>query len=692
VKTESLLVELGTEELPPRALSSLSDAFTAGITRGLAEHRLTHGDVRSFATPRRLAVLVEDLSLHAADEEVEVLGPPAANARDENDNWTAAAQGFARKQGVDPDELDIVETDKGHRLAFHTTTAGTRADSCIQEILERTIGDMPIPKQMRWGSSRREFVRPVHWLVVMLGKSVVDCELLELNAGNQTRGHRFHSGGDVKLKAAANYEASLESAHVIADFGRRREMIREQVITTAESVGAEAVIEDELLDEVTALVEWPVALAGSFEPRFLEIPPEALISSMKEHQKYFHLVDANGQLVPRFIFVANIESRDPAQVIDGNERVIRPRLSDADFFFNNDKQRSLASRVEALGNVVFQQKLGTVLDKAHRLQKLSAAIAPLLNADPAQAERAALLCKTDLTTLMVAEFPDMQGVAGRYYAIHDGEDDVVADALQQQYWPAFAGDRLPDNAVATTLALADRLDTMVGIFGVGQAPTGSKDPFALRRAALGVLRILVENSLSLDLEICLESAVAGYPAGVLAEGTSEQVRQYILERMRSWYEDTNVPVEVFKAVAAKNLAVPLDIDQRVRAVHAFTALPQAAALAAANKRVSNILSKQAAEFNAGEVSDHLLTEAAEKHLAEELERHRPALDRHLQAGAYTEALTSLADLQEPVDRFFDAVMVMDENMAVRNNRLNLLHALRQLFLQVADISLLAPAK
>lgn len=692
MKTETLLIELGTEELPPRALKSLSQAFSAGVAKGLAEHRLEHGEVRSFATPRRLAVSVEQLSLQAEDEAVEILGPPAERARDDAGNWTPAAQGFARKHQVDPDLLEVAETDKGPRLAYRTTTRGASAEACLQDILERTIRDLPIPKRMRWGSSRREFVRPAHWLVVMLGKKAVDCELLELRAGNHTRGHRFHSSGELALKSAADYESKLEAAYVFADFQRRREIIRTQVEAEAAAAGATAVIDEDLLDEVTALVEWPVALTGSFEPRFLEVPAEALVSSMKEHQKYFHLVDASGKLVPKFIFVANIESREPAQVIDGNERVIRPRLSDADFFFRSDKQRALASRVDDLGNVVFQQKLGTLLDKARRLERLASLLAPELGADSSLAARAALLGKADLTTLMVGEFADMQGIAGRYYALHDKEAPEVAAALEEQYRPAYAGDQLPEGPVATALALADRLDTLVGIFGIGHAPTGSRDPFALRRAALGVLRILVEKSLPLDLQRWLETTAAGYPEGVLAADTVAEVRRYVLERMRGWYEDAGLPVEVFKAVEARGLSTPLDIDRRVKAVDAFSRLAQASALAAANKRVSNILDKQAADFSPSGVSDDLLTEAAERALAGELERHRPVLDTHLAAGAYTEAMASLADLQDPVDRFFDDVMVMDENESVRNNRLNLLHELRQLFLQVADISLLAPTR
>lgn len=692
MKTDTLLVELGTEELPPRALKALSRSFTESVLRGLADHQLAHGTARGFASPRRLAILVEELQLKAEDEQVEILGPPADRARDEAGDWTPAAQGFARKQGVDPDSLEVADTDKGPRLVFRTTRPGADVQHCLQGIVEQALKDLPVPKRMRWGSSRSEFVRPVHWLVAMLGREVVDCKALELTAGNRTRGHRFLSEGEIALKHAKDYESALEKAKVIADFERRREMIRQQVKETATALGAEADLDDDLLDEVTALVEWPVALAGSFEQRFLEVPPEALVSSMKEHQKYFPVRGKDGQLLPNFIFVSNIESKDPALVIDGNERVIRPRLADADFFFRTDKQASLASRVERLGDIVFQQKLGTLLDKTRRLQVLASRLAPALGADAGQAERAALLSKTDLLTQMVGEFPDLQGIAGRYYALNDGEPVAVADALQQQYWPAFAGDKLPAEPVATSLALADRIDTLVGIFGIGQPPTGSRDPFALRRAALGVLRILVEKQLPMDLRELLALAAGNYAEGVIAPGTVEEVLAYMLERMRAWYEEANIPVEVFKAVSARGISVPLDFDRRVKAVHSFMALPEAVALAAANKRVSNILGKQASEFKATGVSERLLTEPAEQLLADAVERHRPALEAHLAAGAYTDALSGLADLREPVDRFFDDVMVMDEDQAVRNNRLNLLDALQQLFLQVADISQLAPAR
>ncbi len=689
---ETLLIELGTEELPPRALRTLSEAFTANILEGLDAHRLAYGAHRSFATPRRLAVLVDALALKADDENIEMFGPPADKARQEDGSWSPAAIGFARKQGLQPDQLEIADTDKGPRLCIRTVAPGVSATDALPEILAAAVRDLPIPKRMRWGASRSEFVRPVHWLVALLGDTVVDCELLDQPAGRETRGHRFHAPEAISLSRATDYEDMLKSARVIADLDTRRAMIQDQVIAAADTLGAQASIDPELLEEVTALVEWPVALSGSFEERFLEVPQEALVSSMQEHQKYFPIVDKNGGLLPHFVFVSNIESRDPAQVIDGNERVIRPRLADADFFYSSDQQQSLASRVERLKSIVFQQKLGTLHDKTERLQALARTLAGPVGAEAEAAARAALLSKTDLLTLLVGEFSDLQGIAGRYYALHDGEPTDVADAMQQQYWPAYAGDRLPEAPVATCLALADRLDTLVGIFGIGQPPTGSKDPFALRRAALGVLRILVEKELALDLRDALGWAAANYPSGTLEPGCVEAVTRYMLERLRAWYEEAEIPVEVFKAVDARGVTTPLDFDRRVKAVHAFSALPEATALAAANKRVSNILSKQG---NVGEpfgVSEDLLTEPAEIQLSAAIAASRPGFEAHMAEGAYTEALAELAGLQGPVDSFFDDVMVMADDETLRNNRLGLLASLQQLFLQVADISQLAPSR
>ncbi len=690
--TATLLLELGTEELPPGSLLKLSQALAQGLSEELSGHQLAHEPVQVFATPRRLAVQVPALQLQGEDQSIEVFGPPADRARLDNGDWSPAALGFAKKQGVTPDALQTAETDKGPRLVFREVAAGRKVVNVLPEILPGIIASLPVPKRMRWGSSREEFLRPVHWLVALLGGEVVPCSALGLSADRITYGHRFHHPDAITLSDADSYEDTLKQAYVLASFAKRKALITKQVEQQANIIGAKAVVDPGLLEEVTALVEWPVALTGNFESRFLAVPQEALVSSMAEHQKYFHLIDKEGQLLPHFIFVSNIESQDPAQVIDGNERVIRPRLADAAFFFESDKSTPLADRLPALGKVVFQQKLGTLLDKTERLAALARALAPAVNANPDEAARAATLSKADLTTQMVGEFSDLQGIAGRYYAQHDNESADVANAIEQHYWPAFAGDQLPSSPVAAVVALADRLDTLIGIFGIGQAPTGSKDPFALRRAALGVLRILVEMEFPLDLRECLQSAADGFPADVLASDTVGQVTDYVLERMRAWYEDDRIPVEVFKAVSAKALSVPLNIDQRVKAVDAFTALPEAVALAAANKRVSNILEKQAPDSKSLIVSERLLTEPAEAALHDAVEQQRPVMEAHLAKGHYTEALTGLASLQGPVDQFFDEVMVMAEAEDVRVNRLALLQSLRNLFLQVADISLLAPSK
>jgi glycyl-tRNA synthetase beta chain len=692
MNTDTLLVELGTEELPPKALQSLGLAFRDGIVDGLKQRELDHGEVLWFATPRRLAVLVEQLSLQSAEKTVEVLGPPLERARDEQGNWTPATLGFAKKQGVEPQQLQSIETAKGQRLGLRSTVPGTRTKDALNTIIQNSIESLPIPRRMRWGASREEFVRPVHWVVAMLGKESDHGTILAVKTGNTTRGHRFMSSGLITLAQPQDYVAALLESRVLASFEMRREKIRELVEAQADILGATAVIDPDLLDEVTGLVEWPVALAGSFEPRFLQVPSEALISSMKEHQKYFHVVDNAGNLMPHFITVANIESSDPAQVIAGNERVIRPRLSDAAFFFETDKKTKLADRLPALNNIVFQQKLGTMLDKTDRISKLAAALAPAVGAPAELAKRAAQLSKADLVTDMVLEFADMQGIAGSYYALHDGEDVAVATAIAQQYWPKFAGDRLPETATASTVAIADRLDTLVGIFGIGQAPTGSKDPFALRRASLSVLRIVVENELTLDLQECLAAAAAQYPADTLAPGTAEQVLGYMIERFRAWYEDDDIPAEVFKAVSAKGLSRPLDIHRRVQAVHAFSQLPEAQALAAANKRVSNILGKLESTHSFDVVGADLLVEPAEKVLLTQIEALGASCLEYLARDEYTQALTCLAGLREPVDAFFDGVMVNAEDDSLRQNRLNLLKQLRDLFLGVADISVLAVAK
>ena len=692
MSTETLLVELGTEELPPKALKTLALAFRDGITTGLSQLGLGYGDAQWFASPRRLAVLVSAVQLQAATKELEILGPPLERAKDDNGSWTPAALGFARKQGVEPEQLLSIETPKGSRLGLRSSAEGVKTKDALPDVINNAIQNLPIPKRMRWGASRIEFVRPVHWIVVMLGQDCDHGEILGLPTGNITYGHRFHSHGPLEIDQPENYADVLLDAKVVANYDLRQTMIRDQIEVEASALKATAVIDQDLLDEVTGLVEWPVALTGSFEEHFLKVPAEALISSMKDHQKYFHLVDERGTLKPNFITLCNIESTDPIQVIAGNERVIRPRLSDTAFFFETDKKTPLANRVDSLKNIVFQKQLGTLFEKTCRVESLAGAIAEKIGAPVELAKRAGLLCKTDLVTDMVLEFSDMQGIAGSYYATHDGEEADVASALAQQYWPKFAGDQLPTTLTACAVGLADRLDTLCGIFGIGQAPTGSKDPFALRRASLAVLRIIVDKDLDLDLRECLQLAVAQYPDELINEGTTGQVFDYMIERFRAWYEDENIPVEVFRAVSARNLSRPVDIQRRVHAVHAFSQLPQASALATANKRVSNILGKLEAQHVYSEVSTDLLVEPQEKDLFQALNALKSVCDKHLKGAEYTETLAALASLRAPVDAFFDGVMVNAEEQALRNNRLNLLKTLRDMFLEVADISQLAVSK
>jgi len=688
---KDFLVEIGTEELPPKALRGLATSFCDEISKALNEKDLSFKTARWFATPRRLSVIVEQLEDRAADKAFEIHGPPMAAAKDKDGNWTKAALGFAAKNNVAPEKLSVAKTDKGERLAVSGTSAGEKAIDCLPAIIHEALKSLPIPKRMRWGAGSDEFVRPVHWSVMLYGDQVVPATILGTQTSNQTRGHRFHCDTTLEIANPGVYEKLLEeSGHVIVDFNRRQSMIREQVEAKAKKLGGVAVIDQDLLDEVTGLVEFPVALAGSFEERFLDVPAEALISSMKEHQKYFHVVDGNGKLLPNFITVSNIVSQDPAQVISGNERVIRPRLSDAAFFFETDKKTTLASRVDKLKTIVFQQKLGTLFNKAERVKALAGFIANQLNSNVADAERAALLAKTDLVSDMVSEFDTMQGIAGYYYALNDGESVEVAEAIKEQYLPKFSGDDLPTSHTSCAVALADRLDTLVGIFGIGQPPTGSKDPFALRRASLGILRIIVEKQLPLDLKPLLEKSAGLHKELSTASTVVDDVLAYMIERFRAWYEEDNIPVQVFQAVSAKNISEPLDFDQRVKAVFAFNQLPEAQALAAANKRVSNILAKYDGSIPAT-LNESLFTESAEKTLAILVKKNQQDVEPLFATGNYTQGLTQLASLRESIDAFFDSVMVMVDDQAVKENRVVLLSQLRDLFLHVADISLLASA-
>lgn len=686
------LVELGTEELPPKALKNLMASFAETIENNLKAAELSFTAIKPFAAPRRLAVLVENLASETPSKELVVWGPPAAIAFDKDGNPTKAALAFAEKNGIAASELKAENDGKAEKLVARITTQGKKTVELLEGVVTDALAKLPIAKRMKWGSKREEFVRPVHWLVMLFGSDVVNASVLGLTAGRASRGHRFHYNNTIELANARDYASALKNTgYVVADFAERSAIIKEQVEAEAKKVGGVAVIDPALLDEVTALVEWPVALTGKFEERFLAVPSEALIASMKEHQKYFHVVDANGKLKNNFITVANIQSKDAAQIIDGNERVIRPRLSDAAFFFETDKKTTLASLRERLKTIVFQAQLGTIFEKTERVAKLAQHIASKLNADEQSAVRAAELSKSDLVTNMVGEFDDMQGIAGFYYALNDGENAEVAAAMNEQYMPRFAGDQLPATVTGTIIALADRLDTISGIFGIGQQPTGSKDPFALRRASIAVLRLLVEKNLALDLRELLTFAKAQHKNLTVGDELVEQVLNYMLDRFRAMFEDANIPAEVFQSVTAKQLSQPLDINQRVLAVHEFSKLPQAQALAAANKRVSNILAKQNADTNFL-VNAELLKEDAEKDLFKAVSLKAGVVTPLFAAREYTKALAALADLQPTVDAFFDSVMVMCDDQALQQNRLALLQQLRGLFLEVADISYLVPAK
>lgn len=681
------LVELGTEELPPTALKTLSNAFAQGVQNGLKAKKLNYDSIQPYATPRRLALLVSGLDQSTPVESLKVFGPPAKIAFKEGQP-TKAAEAFAKKNGIDLKDLKTENDGKTEKLVYNAAAGGEKAEDLLTDIVASSLAALPINKRMRWGANRTEFVRPVHWLVMMLDDRVMPGSILGLTAGNVTRGHRFHYNKEITLKHANDYVASLEkTGHVIADFSKRQSQIVKQVNEQAQALGGTAVIGADLLDEVTALVEYPVALAGKFEESFLSVPAEALISSMKEHQKYFHIVDNNGVLLPHFITIANLVSKDPAQVIDGNERVIRPRLADAAFFFETDKNTNLDAQRERLKSIIFQAKLGTLYEKTERIEKLAMFIAKKLGADETKARRAAQLCKSDLVSSMVYEFSDMQGIAGYHYALNDGEDNEVALAMSEHYMPKFAGDQLPDTVTGSIIALADRLDTITGIFGIGQKPTGSKDPFALRRASVGALRLIVEKRYGLDLRELITVAANNFSALSAKDTVVVDVLSYMLERFKAWYEEAEIAPEIFQAVSAKGLSTPLDINKRVYAVSAFTKLPEAEALAAANKRVSNILAKLESA-PADNVDNSLLIEQTERELAATIKQLRSEVEPFLKMADYTSALKLLAALRQPVDAFFKDVMVMTDDESVRANRLALLQQLRKLFLEVADISLL----
>ncbi len=683
---QDLLIEIGTEELPPKALDRLSIAFRSSVESQLTQADLGFESIQRFATPRRLALLIRQLDTAQADHTVERKGPALKAAFDQEGKATKAAQGFARSCGVAVSELEQVDTPKGAWLLFRQTQPGQQTEALVPAMVEQALARLPIPKRMRWGTGDAEFVRPVHWVVMLFGNQVIDCNIMGLTAGRATRGHRFHHPDPIVLETPASYvETLLDPGYVIADMDTRREKIRAEVEQIAAEAGRIAAIDTALLDEVAALNEWPVAVMGAFDERFLEVPSEALIKAMQEHQKYFPVVDDAGKLQPHFITISNIQSQDPAQVRAGNERVIRPRFSDAAFFWEQDLKQPLDALIPRLQGVVFQKALGSLYDKSQRISQLAQQIAGQLGFDPAETARAAALAKCDLLSNMVGEFPSLQGVMGRHYAQHAGEGGDIAAAIEEQYLPRHAGDRLPQTDCGRAIAIADRLDTLIGIFAIGQKPTGEKDPFGLRRAALGVLRILIETPLPLDLEPLLQAAATGLAGKLDTHNTANDVFDYMMERLNAYYADQGFSADLIEAVLSRRPTRPADFDRRVRAVAHFRQLPEAEALAAANKRIANILRKTD-EAIPIQINTHLLVEHSEKALAERVAELEPAVAPLLAEGLYSEALQKLAALREPVDRFFDEVMVMCDDDALRQNRLALLSSLSTMFLNVADIS------
>ena len=768
-QADRLLVEIGAEELPPRALRMLSEAFAAELAAELDAAGLAHGVPAPCATPRRLAVLVPDVPGVQPDRDLERRGPPLARAFDEDGQPTQAALGFARSVGVEVDRLVRIETGDGAWLGFRSTIPGTPLRSLLPGMVERALAKLPAPRRMRWADRDTEFVRPVHWVVLMHGAEVIEAEILGIPSGRATRGHRFHHPGDIGLEDAGDYATALRrQGHVVAGFDERMEMIREQVEQAGKALGGRALIDPALLEENTALVEWPIAVAGHFDADFLDLPDAVLVATMQGHQRYFPVADGSGALMPHFIAVSNIESRNPATVREGNERVVRPRLSDAAYFFDTDRGRSLESRLGELEGVIFQRKLGSLHAKAVRVSKLAGRVARAMGGSDeavAHARRAGLLSKCDLVTEMVGEFPELQGEMGREYARLDGEPAAVADAIGEIYMPRFADDGIPATTAGRAIAIADKIDTIAGCLSLGLTPSGDKDPFALRRAALGTLRIMMEGELDLDLDEVIEAAFECYadqvdeapgaaapqghpesmaasagtasndtpsadtgagtasadtastdtaptgiaptgaasndtasagtasadtPTDTVSTGIGAEARRFMLDRLRAYFADRSIPTDVFNAVLAREPTRPLDFANRVRAVETFRALPEAASLAAANKRIRNIL-RQAEQGHVDvpdAVDPALFLADAERSLADALAGIEPQARAMLDAGEYAGALTSLAKLRDDVDRFFDTVKVMDDDAARRGNRLALLARIGALFMETADISLL----
>jgi len=687
MNNETLLIELGTEELPPKSLKTLAQTFCDQVKTQLDGAEFTYSDIKWFATPRRLAIKITELVEKQQDKIVEKRGPAVNVAFDESGEPSKAAQGWARSNGITVEQAERLVTDKGEWLLHKAKQEGKSVFDVIPDFVNHAIAKLPIPKPMRWGSSRTQFIRPVHTLTLLYGDKIIAGSALDVSSSNLVTGHRFHHHGFVTISHADTYEETLKEAHVIADYQARQSDILSQIEKAAESIDGKALIDQDLLEEVTALVEWPVVLIGTFEEAFLQVPPEPLIYSMKDHQKYFPVTDANGKLLNKFIFVSNIESKDAQQVIFGNEKVIRPRLADAEFFFKTDKKQTLESRLTALESVLFQKQLGTLKAKSERIAKLSEFIATKLGDNAADAYRAGLLSKTDLLTDMVLEFPQVQGVMGKYYARHDGEAEAIAQALEDQYRPRFAGDCLPEANLGCAVAIADKIDSLVGIFGINQPPKGDKDPFALRRAAIGLIRITIEKQLDLDIVDLINESTTLYVDKLSNENVVSDVIDFVMGRFKAYYQEQGIAVDVIQSVLVKKLTSPLDFEKRIKAVSYFSQLPEAQALAAANKRVGNILAKFDGQLY-DQFNGDIATEAAELQLASTYQDIAAKVTPLMDKKDYQAVLSELAALKSPIDEFFDSVMVMADDEATKINRLTLLNQIRNSFYAIADISLL----
>lgn len=683
--TETLLIEVGTEELPPTAAKNLSDSFTASITEQLTEAGFSFTEVNPFVTPRRIAVVIQETSSHQPDQNVERRGPAVKAAYDSNGNPTNAALGFAKSCGVEMQDLDTIETDKGAWLYFKSTAKGKSLAEMLPDMIEQALKKLPIPKPMRWGENDVEFVRPIHWIIVMHGSNVIDCNIKNIPASNKTFGHRFHAPKAITLQHANDYADELQKANVIAGFKERRAAINTLLNYAAEQHNGELDFTDELLDEVTNLVEWPMAVVGDFDESFLEIPQEALVATMQDAQRYFPLF-SKGKLIPKFIAIANIESSNPETVKHGNERVIKPRFEDAGFFWKRDKQKSLASRSEDLQGIIFEKQLGSLQEKTRRIAELAAYVCNEAGIESKHAVRAAELCKIDLLSSMVNEFPKLQGIMGRYYAHNDGETDEVATAIEEHYQPLQSGGKLPATEAGKVVAVCDRIDTLVGIFATGKKPTGVKDPYALRRAALGVIRISIEGGQDFDLLGLISESARLLQDKLDANAVIDEVFDYIMERLRGYFLDQNIPVDTFEAVRSVRPTRLIDFADRIKAVQHFRTLSESESLAAANKRIRNILKKSASIKQ--DVNESLFTEKAERSLYKQVNQSEKTVSPMFAARDYSDALTDLAKLKPVVDKFFDDVMVMDDDEAIRNNRIALLSKVDHLFSTAADISLL----